>query len=166
MHMEHVEYVVVEGFTMEGTSEEEVQVEVDQVVGYLYARLKTNSDDYLRFARVSAEDLDAKLDGVDQMRGVVVGGPKSRATMAVAHRWSMPSSASSSVSTMRAPASTSSAPLARWIVSSRRSTLAQRGATSTRFISSSVKRREDETSTTLPTVWARSCRRASGGSAA
>lgn len=72
--MEHVEYVVVEGFTMDGSSEEEVQVEVDQVVGYLYARLKTNSDDYLRFARVSTEDLDAKLDGVDQMRGVVVGG--------------------------------------------------------------------------------------------
>lgn len=73
-NMEHVEYVVVEGFTMEGSSEEEVQVEVDQVVSYLYARLKTNSDDYLRFARVSAEDLDAKLDGVEQMRGVVVGG--------------------------------------------------------------------------------------------
>ncbi len=72
--MEHVEYVVVEGFSMEGSSEEEVQVEVDQVVGYLYARLKTNSDDFLRFARVSAEDLDAKMEGVEQMRGVVVGG--------------------------------------------------------------------------------------------
>jgi hypothetical protein len=73
-NMEHIEYVVVEGFTMEGSSEEEVQVEVDQVVGYLYARLKTNSDDYLRFARVSAEDLDAKMEGIEQMRGVVVGG--------------------------------------------------------------------------------------------
>ncbi|XXF80988.1 HEAT repeat domain-containing protein [Myxococcaceae bacterium GXIMD 01537] len=72
--MEHVEYVVVEGFSMDGASEDEVQVEVDQVVGYLYARLKTNSDDFLRFARVSAEDLDAKMDGVEQMRGVVVGG--------------------------------------------------------------------------------------------
>jgi len=72
--LEHVEYVVVEGFTMEGTSEEEVAVEVDKVVGYLYARLRTDSDDYLRFARVSAEDLDAKLDGVEQIRGVVIGG--------------------------------------------------------------------------------------------
>lgn len=72
--MEHLEYVVVEGFSMDGASEEEVQVEVDQVVGYLYSRLKTNSNDFLRFARVSAEDLDAKLEGVDQMRGVVVGG--------------------------------------------------------------------------------------------
>ena len=65
-------------------------------------------------------------------RGVRVGGPKSRGVMAVAHKWSMPSSASSSVATMRALASTSKAPLARCMVSSRRSTLAQRGATSTR----------------------------------
>ncbi|MFP2909379.1 HEAT repeat domain-containing protein [Pyxidicoccus sp. 3LFB2] len=72
--MEHVEYVVVEGFSMESASEEEVQVEVDKVVGYLYSRLQTNSDDYLRFARVSAEDLDSKLEGVEQIRGLVVGG--------------------------------------------------------------------------------------------
>ncbi|HYI01896.1 HEAT repeat domain-containing protein [Hyalangium sp.] len=72
--MEHVEYVVVEGFTMEGASEEEVSVEVDKVVSYLYARLQTNSEDYLRFARVSAEDLDAQLEGVEQIRGVVVQG--------------------------------------------------------------------------------------------
>src|SRR6185312_7410720 len=73
-NMEHVEYVVVEGFTMDGTSDEEVAVEVDKVVGYLYARLQTNSEDYLRFARVSADDLDAQLDGVEQIRGVVVQG--------------------------------------------------------------------------------------------
>jgi hypothetical protein len=72
--MEHVEYVVVEGFTVEGSSAEEVQVEVDKVVGYLYARLRTNSEDFLRFARVSADDLDAQLEGVDQIRGVVVQG--------------------------------------------------------------------------------------------
>ncbi|WP_164021122.1 HEAT repeat domain-containing protein [Pyxidicoccus trucidator] len=72
--MEHVEYVVVEGFSMENANEEEVQVEVDKVVGYLYSRLQTNSDDYLRFARVSAEDLDSKLEGVEQIRGLVVGG--------------------------------------------------------------------------------------------
>ncbi|HEX8698825.1 MAG TPA: HEAT repeat domain-containing protein [Myxococcaceae bacterium] len=72
--MEHLEYVVVEGFSMEGATEEEVQVEVDKVVGYLYSRLKTNSDDYLRFARVNTEDLDAKMEGVEQIRGVVIGG--------------------------------------------------------------------------------------------
>ena len=72
--LEHVEYVVVEGFAMDGSSDEEVAVEVDKVVGYLYARLRSNSEDYLRFARVSAEDLDAQMEGVDQIRGVVIGG--------------------------------------------------------------------------------------------
>lgn len=72
--LEHVEYVVVEGFKMDGVGEEEVEVEVDRVVGYLYSRLKTSSEDYLRFARVSMEDLDSKLEGVEQMRGLVVSG--------------------------------------------------------------------------------------------
>jgi hypothetical protein len=72
--LEHVEYVVVEGFKMDEVSEQEIEVEVDKVVGYLYSRLKTNSDDFLRFARVNAEDLDSKLDGVEQMRGLVVAG--------------------------------------------------------------------------------------------
>jgi hypothetical protein len=80
-NMEHVEYVVVEGFTMDNASEEEVAVEVDKVVGYLYARLRTTSDDYLRFARVSAEDLDAQLDGVEQIRGVVVQGTYASDTL-------------------------------------------------------------------------------------
>ena len=72
--LENVEYVVVEGFKMDEVSEHEVEVEVDKVVGYLYSRLKTNSDDYLRFARLNAEDLDSKLEGVEQMRGLVVAG--------------------------------------------------------------------------------------------
>ncbi|WP_239014213.1 HEAT repeat domain-containing protein [Archangium violaceum] len=72
--LEHLEYVVVEGFKMDEVSEQEVEVEVDKVVGYLYSRLKTNSEDFLRFARVNAEDLDSKLDGVEQMRGLVVAG--------------------------------------------------------------------------------------------
>ncbi len=72
--LEHIEYVVVEGFKMDEFSEEEVAVEVDKIVGFLYNRLRTNSDDYLRFARVSTEDLDSKLEDVDQLRGAVVGG--------------------------------------------------------------------------------------------
>lgn len=74
--MEHLEYVVVEGFKMDdvGVSDAEMQVEVDQIVGYLYQRLKTNSDDFLRFARVNAEDLDSKVEGVDQVRGAVIQG--------------------------------------------------------------------------------------------
>jgi HEAT repeat protein len=72
--MPHFEYIMVEGFRMDEFSEEEVQVEVDKVVDYLQKRLRTNSDDFLRFARVSEEDLEMKLDNVDQMRGVVIQG--------------------------------------------------------------------------------------------
>lgn len=70
----HFEYIMVEGFRMDEFSEEEVQVEVDKVVDYLQRRLRTNSDDYLRFARVTEDDLEMKLDDVEQMRGVVVTG--------------------------------------------------------------------------------------------
>jgi hypothetical protein len=72
--IEHLEYVVVEGFKMDELSEAEVQVEVDQIVSFLYARLRTQSQDFLRFARVSTEDLEVKLEGIDQIRGAVVQG--------------------------------------------------------------------------------------------
>jgi hypothetical protein len=68
----HVEYVAAEGFAVEGSSEQEVEVQVEEVVSYLYSRLRSHSDDYLRFARVSAADLDTKFDGIEQIRGVVV----------------------------------------------------------------------------------------------
>lgn len=72
--LEHVEYVAVEGFQMDEVSEEEVEVEVEKIVSYLYNRLRTESDDYLRFARISTEDLEARIDEVDQIRGAVVTG--------------------------------------------------------------------------------------------
>lgn len=72
--LEHLEYVVVEGFKMDEFSEEEVQVEVDQIVSFLYSRLRTQSQDFLRFARVSTDDLEVKLEGIDQIRGAVVQG--------------------------------------------------------------------------------------------
>src|SRR5579872_5948240 len=68
----NLEYVVVESFKMDDFSEEEVQVEVDQVVSYLYSRLRSNSEDFLRFARLDAEDLEANLEQVDQIRGAVI----------------------------------------------------------------------------------------------
>lgn len=72
--MPNFEYIMVEGFRMDEFSEEEVQVEVDKVVDYLQRRLRTASDDFLRFARVTEEDLEMKLDNVEQMRGVVITG--------------------------------------------------------------------------------------------
>ncbi|MFT3708281.1 MAG: HEAT repeat domain-containing protein [Archangium sp.] len=72
--MPNFEYIMVEGFKIEEMSEEEVQVEVDKIVDYLQRRLRTNSEDYIRFARLSESDLEMKMDDIDQMRGVVIQG--------------------------------------------------------------------------------------------
>lgn len=70
----NIEYIIVEGFKIGDMSEEAVQVEVDKIVSYLYGRLRSTSEDFLRFARVSAEDLETKLDNIDQVRGAVIAG--------------------------------------------------------------------------------------------
>lgn len=73
--LESIEYIIVEGFKAASDQDgEEVEVEVEKVVAYLYRQLQSNSDDVLRFARLSMEDMNLKLDDVDQMRGVVVEG--------------------------------------------------------------------------------------------
>lgn len=72
--MPNFEYIMVEGFKIDDMSEEEVQVEVDKIVDYLQKRLRTNSGDYIRFARLTEADLEIKLDNIDQMRGVVIQG--------------------------------------------------------------------------------------------
>lgn len=73
--LENIEYVVVEGFKVVPDEDiEECEVEIEKVVAYLYRQLQSNSEDYLRFARVSESDLDMQLDSVDQMRGAVVQG--------------------------------------------------------------------------------------------
>ncbi len=70
-----IEYIVVEGFkALPDEDIEEVEVEVEKVVAYLYKQLSSNSDDYLRFARLTSADLDLELNDVDQMRGVVIAG--------------------------------------------------------------------------------------------
>lgn len=72
--LDHLEYVVVEGFKLDGLSDDEMKIEVDRIVEYLYSRLRSHSEDFLRFARVSAEDLELKLEGVEQVRGAVISG--------------------------------------------------------------------------------------------
>jgi hypothetical protein len=73
--LEGIEYVVVEGFkALPDEDLEEVEIEIEKVVAYLYRQLQSNSDDYLRFARISSEDLDLQLDQVDTMRGAIVQG--------------------------------------------------------------------------------------------
>jgi HEAT repeat protein len=71
----NIEYIVVEGFkALPDEDLEEVEVEIEKVVAYLYRQLQSNSEDYLRFARISSEDLDLQLDQVDQMRGAIIQG--------------------------------------------------------------------------------------------
>jgi HEAT repeat protein len=73
--LENIEYVVVEGFKAVPDDDiEDVEVEVEKVVAYLYRQLQSNSDDYLRFARVSQEDLELKLDAVEQVREGIIEG--------------------------------------------------------------------------------------------
>lgn len=79
--MPHFEYIMVEGFKVDECSDEEVQVEVDKIVAYLQKRLRTNSDDFVRFARLSEEDLEMQMDNVDQMRGVVITGVTATADL-------------------------------------------------------------------------------------
>jgi hypothetical protein len=72
--IKHFEYIMVEGFRMDEFSEEEIQVEVDKIVEFLQQRLRSNSNDYLRFARVTEQDLEMQLNNIEQMRGVVISG--------------------------------------------------------------------------------------------
>lgn len=70
-----IEYVVVEGFRAVADEDvEDVEIEVEKVVAYLYKQLQSNSSDYLRFARISSDDLDLQLNDIDQLRGVVIQG--------------------------------------------------------------------------------------------
>jgi hypothetical protein len=73
-NISNFEYIMVDGFTMDEVSQEEIQVDVEQVVDVLQNRLRTNSDDFIRFARVSEDDLEIKMDNVEQMRGLVITG--------------------------------------------------------------------------------------------
>jgi hypothetical protein len=70
----YIEYVVMEGFGFGDISEEEVEIEVEKIVGYLRKQLAANSKDITRFARLSAEDLELELSDVDQVRGGIISG--------------------------------------------------------------------------------------------
>ena len=77
----HIEYIVIENFqVLPDEDAEEVEIEVDKVVAYLYRQLQSNSEDYMRFARVTVDDFDLELNNVDQVRGLVVQGVTASAT--------------------------------------------------------------------------------------
>ena len=69
-----IEHVVVEGFGFGDLSEEEVQIEVEKIIGYLRTQLAAHSDDITRFARLSINDLELELSDIEQVRGGLVSG--------------------------------------------------------------------------------------------
>lgn len=71
---EYIDNVVVEGFGFGDLSEEEVEIEVDKIIGYLRKQLAARSKDIARFARTAAEDLELELTNVEQVRGGIVSG--------------------------------------------------------------------------------------------
>ena len=73
----HIEYVVVESYVLgEGDeSEEEVEIELDQIINHIYQSLTGKSSDRIQAARVSLDDLEIELDQVQQARGLVVKNP-------------------------------------------------------------------------------------------
>jgi hypothetical protein len=72
--LEHIEYVVVEGFEFGELSQDQVEIEVEKIVGYLRNQLAANSDDITRFARLSLDDLELELNDVEQVRGNIISG--------------------------------------------------------------------------------------------
>ncbi len=69
-----IEHVVVEGFGFGDLSEEEVEIEVEKIIGYLRKQLAAKGTDITRFARLSADDLELELNELDQVRGGIISG--------------------------------------------------------------------------------------------
>lgn len=69
-----IEYVVMEGFGFGDMTEEEVEIEVEKIVGYLRKQLAASGKDITRFARLSANDLELELNEIDQVRGGIISG--------------------------------------------------------------------------------------------
>ncbi len=74
LELRYIEYIVVEGFAFGDLADDEVEIEVEKIVGYLRKQLAANSEDVTRFARLSLEDLELELSDIDQVRGGIVSG--------------------------------------------------------------------------------------------
>lgn len=73
--LEHIEYVIVEGIAAvmggdDGAEGQTAEVEIEKVADFVTSRLRTESDDVVRFARVCADDLNLEMSDVQSVRGV------------------------------------------------------------------------------------------------
>jgi hypothetical protein len=70
----HVDYVWVEGFSNGRHVRRAGEVEVEKVVGYLLPAAAQRLRRLLRFARLSAQDLELSVDNDGPVRGAVIAG--------------------------------------------------------------------------------------------
>lgn len=70
----YIEHIVIDNFSFDEFSEEETQLEVDKIIGYLRSQLEGNNKDITRFARLSLHDLELELSTVEQIRGGIISG--------------------------------------------------------------------------------------------
>ncbi len=77
-NFQNIEYVIMESYAVagkedEGPTADDLELEVDQIVGHLYQSLTGKGDDNIQFARISMEDLEIDLDNIRQARGIRLG---------------------------------------------------------------------------------------------
>ena len=70
----HIEYVVVDSFSVSGESDEQAKVEVEKILAYLHQGLSSKNANVFNIARLNLDDLEAELDDVTQLVGVNVKG--------------------------------------------------------------------------------------------
>ena len=70
----HIEYVVVDSFSVSGESDEQAKVEVEKILAYLHQGLSSQNADVFNIARLNLDDLEAELDDVTQAVGLNVKG--------------------------------------------------------------------------------------------
>ena len=65
-----IDWIVVTDFEVGGddTGQKEIEIQVEKVLAYLQQQLSGDSEDSIGFARVSIEDLDLKLEQLEQVR--------------------------------------------------------------------------------------------------
>ena len=70
----HIEHVVMETFALGQESAEQTQIDVDNIVGFLYRTMSSASKDRVQFARLSLDDLDIEIRDVEQIAGIKIEG--------------------------------------------------------------------------------------------
>ena len=71
-NFEHIEYVAIESYALGEDSSEQTRIDVDKIVNYLYQRLSTSGADSMSVVKLSLDDLETKLEDVEQAIGLTI----------------------------------------------------------------------------------------------